>query len=397
MRKLSNAAERRDNAVMVGPTEPGDARVRSEVERLLGGPLDAKRLGRLGEALKLLHDRFVSENTPETAPVYFDAKLAAAAYLAYFHDASAAQVRRTLADLDASSTELLPSELRVLDVGAGTGGASEGVRRFAESLGKSARITMLEPGSVARESAPRVFRGEPSKLEVRAWKAGDAIPDGPFDVIVASHMLNELFASDLARLDARTAFAQSLANRLTPNGLLVLVEPALKRTGRELLVIRDRLLQQTKLAALAPCLFQGACPAIQRPRDWCHADRPWTPTELVVEAGAAAGLERDTLKYTAVVFGRRHPAPEKTKDVATFRIVSSRLEEKGKSRYFGCGPSGRHALVRLDKSSTGENAAFDSFERGDLVRLGRLVPSGDGKRVEADTSVVVERRARELD
>ena len=166
----------------------------------------------------------------------------------------------------------------------------------------------------------------------------------------------------------------------------MLVEPALRRTGRELLVIRDRLLS-TGMVARAPCLYQGACPSIARPRDWCHADRPWEAPPLVVQAAEAAGLSRDSLKFSYVILSPGASAPEKSRDHALFRIVSEPLPEKGKLRFFGCGPAGRHALVRLDKEKSPVNAAFDTLERGDIVRVEGLVPSGDGRRLGSTSTV----------
>jgi SAM-dependent methyltransferase len=368
-------------------------RLEREVVRLLGGPVD-RRLKELGRALAALHARFVAEVPDESlSRTYFDDRASLAAYLAYFHPASIAQVRRALAEAAPPPGDVL----RVLDVGSGPGSASAGVAEWAHAHGRKVRVTALEASPAAVDTLMRIFPSRYGDAEGRRWLAGEPLPVGPFDVVVASHMLNELFLDVPDRLERRTKFVVELSRLLSPGGLLVLVEPALRRTGRELLVLRDRLLQQGNLFALAPCLSQGDCPATARPRDWCHADRPWSPPPLVVRSGDAAGLSRGTLKYSYVILSNAHPAPERTKDRALFRIVSEPLEEKGKLRFFGCGPSGRHALVRLDRERSTPNAAFDSLERGDLVRLGVTTSAGDGTRVGSATDVTVDLSAAALD
>ena len=198
------------------------------------------------------------------------------------------------------------------------------------------------------------------KLKTITWSVGSSLPEGPFDVIVMSHALNELYTGDPNRLEKRQKFVDELKRRVAPEGYLVLVEPALKRTGRELLVIRDKLVGAGGMVARAPCLYQLLCPAIARPRDWCHADRPWQAPPMVERAAQEAGLFRESLKYSYVVLSPASPAIERSKDASLFRIVSEPLPEKGKLRFFGCGPSGRHALTRLDKDKTDVNDAFDS-------------------------------------
>jgi hypothetical protein len=67
--------------------------------------------------------------------------------------------------------------------------------------------------------------------------------------------------------------------------------------------------------------------------------------------------------------------------------VSDLLQEKGRLRLYGCGPAGRHPLVRLDRHHKESNAAFGDLARGDLIRVQGTTPAGDGLRVGAETVV----------
>lgn len=361
-------------------------RLRQEIERLSEG----RTLDDIAQALGNLHTHFVTPDRPmEEGPAYLRDKLSLAAYLAWFFPASAAQVERALNEVDPPPSELL----RVLDVGAGPGPASAGVASWAKTHGRRVSLTALERAPEALDSLSRIWPfGD--KPETRRWTAGEPLPDGPFDVIVISHVLNELFDTSHERIDRRTALCHALAERLSPGGLLVLVEPALKRTGRELLEVRDRLLESRALSVLAPCLMQQPCPALDRPRDWCHADRPWAPPDWSLGIGERAGLGRESLKFAYVILTN---TPVPTPDDTLFRIVSEPTPEKGKKRLFGCGPRGRHALVRLDRMKSIGSVTFDELERGDVVELFPLRESGDGLRLTLETEVRVARAATSLD
>ena len=75
---------------------------------------------------------------------------------------------------------------------------------------------------------------------------------------MAAHLLNEL----VARLDVegRASLVSGWCRELLePEGLCLLIEPALRETSRALLAVRDRLIA-SGLSVLAPCLFHAACP-----------------------------------------------------------------------------------------------------------------------------------------
>jgi len=179
--------------------------------------------------------------------------------------------------------------------------------------------------------------------------------EGRFDLIVAAHLLNELPLDADARARLVLGWCREL---LAEGGACVVVEPALRETSRALLEVRDRLVA-AGLFVVAPCLWQGPCPALARPRDWCHA------SGAVLEAG------RSRVDFSYLVLRARGEAE---RDPALYRVVSDRLRDKGRLRVWGCGPAGRHELVRLDRDCSDTSAAFDEVERGDVIEV-------DGPRV----------------
>jgi ribosomal protein RSM22 (predicted rRNA methylase) len=275
---------------------------------------------------------------------------------------------RTGAALGKILTEVAPSpdpqrRWRVLDLGAGTGAAAEA---FRAHLGANTEVVLVD-----RVPAPGVVVADLERTDVPPRL------EGRFEFVVAAHVLNELHVHEpsAARIAARVHKVLAWSRRLlADDGLLVLIEPALKETSRELLEVRDQVIA-CGLTVVAPCLWTGPCPALARERDWCHdtASRP--------DAMRAAG--RVDFSYLVLATRPRPTAP----DPALFRIVSTPLVEKGRLRIYGCGPTGRHPLVRLDRHHSKTNALFDDLERGDLAQIAPTAQANDGLRLTSTTAV----------
>jgi SAM-dependent methyltransferase len=247
---------------------------------------------------------------------------------------------------------------RALDLGAGTGAAGAALRaRFGAALEVVAVDRVAAPGVVAAD----LEREAPVGL-------------GRFDLVVAAHLLGELFLGDPPprRLDAlaRRVLAWT-RDLLAPGGLVVLLEPALRETSRALLGVRDRLLT-AGLGVVAPCFWVGPCPALARERDWCH-------DAVRVPAGRVPRVDFSYLALRSV--------PVEAPPLDALRVVSDRLVEKGRLKVFACGASGRHAFVRLDRDAASANAELDELERGDVAMIAGAREATDGLRVVADTVV----------
>ena len=245
---------------------------------------------------------------------------------------------------------------RALDLGAGTGAVGEAL---ATHFGASLSVV-----GVDRVAAPGVVT---ANLEV-------ALPavEGRFDLIVAAHLLGELFVDRPfdERIDDRARRVRTWTEELmAPGGTVILLEPALRETSRELLAVRDQLLALSDLEIVAPCFWTGACPALANPRDWCHD-------------AVAAGDRRIDFSYL-VLRDRWKPLPGQL----SYRIVSDPLPEKGRLKLYACGPTGRHAFVRLDRHEGPPNAAFGKLVRGDVARIAGETEANDGMRIEATTAV----------
>lgn len=307
-----------------------------------------------------IHDGLVGQRALIGTPYMADAGLRAE----YQRDIAP----RTIVALRKILGQILPARgvgarpLSVLDLGSGTGAVGEALR---ELFGRAHRL--VEVDRVARGGSARA--ADVTRVDTLAEFGA------PFDLVIAAHVLNELYLEDqpaaralrLGRL-AR-AWAEDL---LAGEGTLLLVEPALRQTSRALLAVRDHLVG-AGLHVVAPCFFAGPCPALQRERDWCH------------DSAADANGYRVDFSYLAV----RTAGPPSEADGAAnrYRVVSDPLPEKGRLRLFGCGDSGRHALVRLDRHASPANADFQRVGRGDVIRVARTRFAADGLRIGPDAAV----------
>lgn len=241
---------------------------------------------------------------------------------------------------------------RVLDLGAGTGIVGATLKQ---------RFAGVEVVAIDRVAAPGVIGFDLRKTGVPAGV------NGRFDLVVAAHLLNEL--TDL-QAPARASLVQTwLRQWLAPGGLLLLIEPALKETSRALLQVRDLLVAQGFVIE-APCVWQGPCPALVDPKDWCH------------DSAARPSLPRADYSFLAV-----RESGQVKPDATLLRVVSDLRREKGRSRLFACGAEGRVPYVLQSRDVTPSNETFLALDRGSLCRILGVSVAGDGLRLGPATDV----------
>jgi ribosomal protein RSM22 (predicted rRNA methylase) len=318
---------------------------------------------------------------------YMDDPRLLGAYLLFYWPVSYLQARGVFSELPRPPGAVLdlgsgpaPVAFAALDAGASRAVAADrsqralaAARALAAELGEPLGTAPWDPTRPAATSAA---------ASGRAW-----------DTITLGHVVNELFAGDAAAAaERRAGLLEEAARHLAPGGSLVVIEPALRETSRGLLAVRD-LLVARGFAVRAPCMFQGACPALLRESDWCHAERPIDPPPLVAEIARAAGLRKEAVKMSYLALAPRGEGWAAPPAGRTFRIVSEPLPSKGRLRYMACGPEGRLGLALQEKHVTEANRAFERLLRGDVVALTEVEPRGDGLRLSERSEVRIVARA----
>ena len=331
------------------------------------------------------------------------------AYLQYFLPANLPKIGIPLGELALHPAGLLNRErLRLLDVGSGPGTSLLGTMDFFGSQVNrpTLDITAVDHVSENLREAEKLFRKQRS-----SYAAGASLRtiqcdvleverriEGEFDIIVLSNVLNELFPGDGDRCAKRGIFAAKLIDRLmAPDGAVIIIEPALRETSRDLLVIRDHLVAGGS-TVFSPCIRQGSCPALEREKDWCHEDRPWVPPDFIRTVDRLTGLRKDSLKFSYLVLRRDGHSLAEYAGSGGWRIVSEPLRSKGKIEFYLCGREGRFLAARLDKDTAPPNEEFGILQRGDVVRLEGAVRTSQRIKIGRDTQVlalVAHRSAKE--
>ena len=252
------------------------------------------------------------------------------------------QIAYALADLPLPPARKSP--LRIIDIGCGQGAASCAVIDKLRTAFPSCEIEvcLLDHSAKALSLAKSLIEREYPKITVRAHcvdlqrrnPISALFPPQntecpPFDIAVSSHLINELFQRDDERISKRFALIADLAQFIAADGVCLLLEPALLRTSRDLLALRDRILSVNLFRVISPCPHNFPCPALAAGESHtCHAEYPFLDVGRVKSLARDAGLEREQVKMTYFLL-RRESSPctpsENASAVAPFALPQNSL------------------------------------------------------------------------
>jgi hypothetical protein len=288
------------------------------------------------------------------------------AYLLYFMPSNLYRVAAVWAELARLGFRWRGGDtLRAIEPGAGPASGASGIaagERFAPTglprQGNWALIeqdrSMLETGS---RWAERYFTqgGEALDWGTRPFHrkldfSRDLLPRSAprFNLWVMSYFLNEVEApaGEMARrlLDA-------WERHLGDEGVVILVEPALKLQSRKLLELRRALIERmprmkgTPMQVLLPCLGHQACGALAAAEDWCHEEVSWWRPPSFRRIDEMASLDRKTLPFSYLVLTRSARPIEEIlpalKATTRHRLVSPAHFEGKDLEFFVCGSEGK--------------------------------------------------------
>jgi SAM-dependent methyltransferase len=342
--------------------------------------LSVREINQVGEAVLALSNGLIGEREL-IGRAYMDDASHLGAYLLYFWPVSYAQSSFIL-------KHLMPEDMTrgpVLDLGSGPGpmamaaanaGAQELVLR--EKAQRSMDVGLKLAGDAG-------VKASGSRQDVQRLTA---LESSHYGLITMGHVLGELWSLDEEDAVARrVALCEELMGALKPGGHLVIMEPALRHTSRELLMVRDALIEAGH-GVKAPCYFKGACPALERKRDWCHAELPWKMPKVVEQIAQAAGRRKEHLKMTYIIMQKGlSPEDQKPADPDVFRLVSESLHTKGRFHFVGCGAQGRTGITMLKRDKTPQNKTFIKKERWRVIRATSLHEHGDELRMDKHSVV----------
>ncbi len=363
-----------------------DISVRQGIDRHTDVRIVARNLRTLQRGLTGDRARIASD--------YMDERSSLQAYLLYYWAVSFYETTMVLAELDARHQ--LPEIHSVLDIGSGPGPAS-----FAANVFGARKAFLVDKSEKALALARKIaVEGRNANFEIitqRAELEEFCVPPGEnFDLIVASHSLNELWQEAPNWLERRCDFVLRLLPALRTGGILLLVEPSAHYTSIPLLVLRDALLSSTQtqrnaLSCVGPCLHSKSCPMLALEGRPCFSEWLWKAPPLITELANAAGLDRTSLKAAWVAFKKlpkrsadtenagAMPRPPAAPGSIRGRIVSEPLRNKaGRIRYIVCTDTGPLRTISAAQDDLhARSLGFFQLARGDLIEAEALEERGD--------------------
>lgn len=332
--------------------------------------------------------RYTSDRDRLASPPDRRADLAARA--TFFTIADAMKVAIPIAELAGRGALPARRPMRIVDIGAGCG---------AMSLGLVAHLAFDAPGDAAFDIvaidqdvdalriAGAALRGLAAHRDIElsvTTRAADVATTSlpPADIALLGTVLNELPAPE------RLALVQRALDAIGPDGSVIVIEPALRETTRNLHELRDAVLSSGAAHVFAPCTRRGApCPAIADADDWCHEDRPLALPPRTAELARLTHLRDGGMKFSYLVL-RHADAPLVEQGGAAWRMVSAPRPAKGKLEIYGCSDAGRVPLRLLKRNRADGNRGVEDARRGDVIVVDAPV---EGDRIEIGRAMYVTR------
>jgi SAM-dependent methyltransferase len=348
-------------------------------------------------------------------PRYLDDPVHAAAYFSYFLPVNLSKVQVLLDELpEDSGTDTPDRPMAVLDLGCGPGTGALALLDWlwhrSPERAKSVSVLAADASQEPLRDAERLWdaycqevgiatsglRCVEGNLEhpLKGNLGKQIVRGGPYDLIMMANCLNELFPASVDPPAERAAVVGKLLPFLAPHGTIMIVEPALRQTARALHHVRNHLLKQGLYTVYSPCLHERACPALDHPDDWCHEERPWQTPPAIAAIDRDVGFIKDALKFSYLLL-RTDGRTIVPRSPQTFRVVSELRELKGEKRAWLCNETGRPEVGRLDRKASPHNEALDSWHRGAIVQIERIVrKEREGKvssvgRIDSDAAVQI--------
>ncbi|MBP5696832.1 MAG: methyltransferase domain-containing protein [Treponema sp.] len=277
------------------------------------------------------------------------------------------------------------NELNILDIGSGPGPAACALTDAALKANAKLQINLdlFDSSSRALDLAKKIFDADykakvsTSCKTVNLEQADFSLLQKKYDIIVASHSLNELWKDKADSLQKKEGLLLELSPLLNDGGILLLCEPALLKTSRSLIGLRD-FLAEKNMFLLAPCpCFSDECPALKAGENQtCHAEIQWKPVEPVASLAKLAKLDRTSVKMTFFAFQKNvEGLCKETKSLQAdlpneYCVVSDpMLNKSGRVRVLLCDGSRRIAFSAKKDDRHAKEIGFFNLSRYDKIAL----------------------------
>jgi len=359
--------------------------------------INSREVKQLSAAVKTISDEYISSDDSFKGNLFRKHDLRNA-YLVYFLPANLIKLFPILDELFSHPevSGFTGPEVSILDLGCGPGTFLLGVLEYLAGkknlLSRDIQQINLwgidqieECLATAREVIKNCLQAQSFPPDIR-WKlhfkagsiASAAFPhpllheNKQFDLIIAGNVFAEIESAVYHQV------VPVFEQLLSPHGTLLLIEPGTRAASRNLINLRNMLLEQTALTLYAPCLERGLCPSLDNPKDWCHQKLFWSAPEFIKVIDRHTGFTKEKgVRFAYFTFrkdGKRavHPFCDFPRE-KVWRVVSYLIKSKGEERLFVCNGKERILVRRLAKNVSAKNRDFSQTVRGDCVLIDGLV------------------------
>lgn len=313
------------------------------------GPF-AEAAAQLEPTVQRLSDLFTKER-PDRFEPYIESAAEALAYGLFFFPQSFIKTQWVFNECCGSAGWRLPNDrpLKILDLGAGTGatGFAVGAAIAQQSPTQPFKVWALDHSTESLRHADSIAQ----KFRTTLWPQGrwtvvpgdlmsglDRFHD-PWDIILVGSTLNELMAD--AAPEAVFRWIENLVSRLAPDGLLLILEPALHLCAERLEILRDAISAAHTARILGPCLHAEPCPLLRKGDVWCHEVRRWTPPSSLVVVNRRMAHQIPFLKFCFLALTPQPAASLLPGTMDRGRLVAPISEQKGKVCTWSCAADGQ--------------------------------------------------------
>ncbi len=367
----------------------------------------------LGKEVKKLSEQFTKKRGKYIKDgIYMRDSKACEAYAALFLPKNIMKTCHVLTEINFPE-----KNINICDVGSGPGTASLGCIAFFGKRNMSLNIRLIDAYKENLQLATSALRSFRKTIlnpqfkaniteQVHKLSSGNIGIKEKYDIIIFSNSLNEMDISgkDLVNI------AQDC---LKTNGVLIIIEPALKITSRKLISLREWFIQTKTLYPWAPCPHIMQCPALQSKSDWCHEEKSWVAPPIARRISSQVGIREDSIKYSFLILKKEAPETGQTavseeereklsiktgenghKYFVEARVISFSLKEKGRVCLHLC-YEGKKLRGYLAKSKVTEsNKAFIDATHGDNLLLSNVKMNEKEVIINRDSTVINREKTR---
>lgn len=263
--------------------------------------------------------------------------------------------------------ELPTTPRRVLDICSGPAPVA-----FAALRHGSQHVVATDRNEKALELGAEICGRYGMPITMRKWNCLNKplAEKGPFDLIILSHCLDELFPNTTPDWKERqNHFISNLLKNLSKEGHLLIIDDSFLESNRRVLQIRDHFVE-LGIGIQAPCVWKGACPALQTANSPCYAQREFDKPRLIKELQRALGINLGSLKMSYLILKSPDsdwPKLPPNKDY--YRVISPPIDSFQGKRFYLCGTDGKKNIGSHFKEQPLESRAFDYLSRGELISV----------------------------